>query len=165
MERDAASWRAEVAAAVRAACSRDLAEQAEDLAHEVLVRVLERGEGNPARGASYWRKAAYHAVVDELRRRRRRGEEMLDEDRVQSPGAGAHDPERRATGREIADAIAACVGRLGESRRLPVVLFLQGHSAPESAELLGWAVKRVESGLYRGLRDLRHCLTRKGWRP
>lgn len=157
--------RAEIAGAVRRACGAALAAQAEDLAHEVLLRVLERGEGNPARDASYWRKAAYHVVVDEIRRRRRRREDALEDFRPNAEPAAAtvHNPERRAAGRQLGEAIGDCVKRLSETRRLPVVLFLQGHSVPESAALLGWAEKRAESGLYRGLRDLRNCLSVKGW--
>ena len=47
-------------------------------------------------------------------------------------------------------------------RRLAVTLHLQGHSVPEAARLLDWAVKRTENLVYRGLADLRECLTAKG---
>jgi RNA polymerase sigma-70 factor (ECF subfamily) len=163
---DMETLREEIVRAIRGVCPAWIVSQAEDMAHEILIRVLEKREGNPVRQASsYWRKAAYHAVVDEIRRRRRRREDLLD-DHITNGVAVAtstQDPERRAASRDMGDAIQDCVRRLRETRQLPVVLFLQGHSVPEAAALLGWAGKRVESGLYRGLRDLRACLAGKGW--
>lgn len=161
-----ATLRDEIARTIRRVCPSAVAAQAEDLAHDILLKLIEKGEGDPARQASYWRKAAYHAVVDEIRRRRRRREDPLDDalPRGGPAAASAHDPERRAASREIGEAIGECVRRLRTTRRLAVVLFLQGHSLHESAALLGWADKRVESGLYRGLQDLRGCLARKGWK-
>lgn len=163
-EADIATLREEIARTIRRVCPSAIAAQAEDIAHDVLLRLIEKGEGDPVRQPSYWRKAAYHAVVDEIRRRRRRREEPLDDRNPQEPAAAfAQDPERRAASNEIGQAIGDCVERLRETRRLPVVLFLQGHSLHESAALLGWASKRAESGLYRGLQDLRACLARRGW--
>jgi RNA polymerase sigma-70 factor, ECF subfamily len=164
---DFGALRAEIARAVRDVCPASIAAQAEDLAHQVLIRLIERREleGNLLRPPSYWRKAAYHAVVDELRRVRRRREESLDHEGVHHEPAtgGMPSPERQASSNQLGEAIAACVGELSEPRRLPVVLFLQGHSVPAAAALLGWDLKRAESGLYRGLRDLRSCLAGKGW--
>ncbi|MBP7147546.1 MAG: sigma-70 family RNA polymerase sigma factor [Acidobacteria bacterium] len=164
-EKDAALIRAEIARTVRKVCPSAIAGQADDIAQDVLLRLLERDEVDPARPASYWRKAAYHAVIDEIRRRRRRREEPLGDPGSQAEPTApfAHDPEQRATGSQVGEAITYCVRRLRDTRRLPVVLFLQGHSVQEAAALLGWEVKRAESGLYRGLKDLRVCLARKGW--
>jgi RNA polymerase sigma-70 factor (ECF subfamily) len=50
-------------------------------------------------------------------------------------------------------------------RRRAVMLYLQGHSVPEAARLLGWTAKRTENLVYRGLADLRHCLRAKGHTP
>lgn len=157
--------RAEVARTVRGVCPVVISAQAEDIAHEVLLRLLEKAEGIPAWPSSYWRKAAYHAVIDELRRRRSRREDSLGglESNTEPSAALVDDPLRQLESAELGAAIGECVKGLRETRRPAVVLFLQGHSAPESAALLNWAVKRLESSLYRGLQDLRECLTGKGW--
>ncbi len=162
---DSASMRAEIARTVRGVCPAVISAQAEDIAHEVLLRLLEKAEGKPVWQSSYWRKAAYHAVIDELRRRRSRREDSLDDQESNTEPAAApiHDPQRQLESAELGAAIGECVKGLRETRRPAVVLFLQGHSAPESAALLNWAVKRLESSLYRGLQDLRDCLTGKGW--
>lgn len=164
-EAEIAALRAAIARTIRQVCPSAIAAQAEDIAHDVLVRLIEKGDVDPTRQSAYWHKAAYHAVVDEIRRRRRRREEPLDDRNPQDEPAAAfaQDPERLAASNEIGQAIGECVQRLRETRRLPVVLFLQGHNLQESAALLGWASKRAESGLYRGLQDLRACLARRGW--
>jgi RNA polymerase sigma-70 factor (ECF subfamily) len=58
-----------------------------------------------------------------------------------------------------------CLRRIVRPRRLAVVCNLHGHSAPETARLLGWTVKKVEHLVSRGLHDLRACLERKGLVP
>jgi RNA polymerase sigma-70 factor (ECF subfamily) len=46
-----------------------------------------------------------------------------------------------------------------------VTLYLQGHSVPDAARILDWPAKRTENLVYRGLADLRACLSNKGLRP
>lgn len=166
-EFDYAGIREEVARAVRRGCAGELASQADDVAQEVLTRLLERhrrGELSEAREAAYWRRAAYHGVIDELRRRRRRREEALDDD-PQRASPAMPSPERMAASSELAKAIEACLRGLTEGRRLAVFLHLQGHTHAETASILGWADKRAGSAIFRGLRDLRACLQEKGWAP
>lgn len=74
-------------------------------------------------------------------------------------------PERIAAGREIGRALLACLDRLVRARRLAVTLYLQGHSVPEAAALLAWTVKRTENLVFRGLADVRRCLTARGMTP
>ena len=52
-----------------------------------------------------------------------------------------------------------------ESRRRAVALYLQGHTVPSIAELFGWSTKKAESLVYRGMANLRTCLTAKGVKP
>ncbi len=143
---------------------------AEDVAQEVILRLIERsrqGEGNVEDGASYWRKAALHEVVDRIRRRRRRPEESLSSNPVgvANTQSRAPDPERSALQGEIGRAIGDCLGEITQGRRLAVALYLQGHTIREAASVLGWHQKRTESLLYRGLGDLRLCLRGKGVHP
>lgn len=116
--------------------------------------------------ASYLWKVAYTALVDEIRRYRRRREVPLEEDGWEGgPATEALSPERQTAGREIARGIQDCLPRLVRPRRMAVVLYLQGHSVPEAAKLLDWGNKRTENLVYWGLADLRECLNRKGLKP
>ena len=65
----------------------------------------------------------------------------------------------------IGDGIVDCLARLLPARRRAVALYLQGHSAPETGNLLGWSLKRSENMIFRGLADLRRCLAGKGLSP
>ena len=160
----------EVLSAVRQGCPVALRGEVEDVAQDVLVRLIDRhrkGEVVAARSPSYWRRAAYHGLVDELRRRRRRREQTLDDEQIEMPLGpdSASSPERGASNAELAEAIAICLRGLSEGRRIPVFLYLQGHTQPEAASLLGWAPKRAASAIFRGLRDLRSCLSGRGFKP
>ena len=88
----------------------------------------------------------------------------MGEGQASVPAAGP-DPAERAAAEEIGRAIRACLARLLPNRRLAVTLYLQGHTGPETASILGWSLKRAENMIFRGLADLRACLTRRGITP
>lgn len=169
--RDVDGLRADLARAVRRICPSSLADRADDLVQVALMRVVEiqkRSEGNAELSTFYLQRAAKSALIDEIRRIRRRQEVALDEAMVESqPAARAPDadPERAAAGRELGRAIQRCLGRLIRPRKVAVTLHLLGHSVPEEARLLGWSVKRVENLVYRGMADLRGCLELAGAAP
>lgn len=171
-----AQWTALAAAmtrAVRRQCPAWLSAQAPDIAQAALMKVMaaERKAGEPRTLSPYYlHRAAHSALVDEIRRRRSRPEVSLDEapdedsaPRIEPQAGGT--PETQASLRQLGDAIRDCLRAIIRDRRLAVTLHLQGHSVPEAARLLNWDAKRTENLVYRGLADLRQCLTRKGHRP
>ena len=114
----------------------------------------------------YLYKAAHSALVDEIRRVRRRGEASLENGDAVIAIAGAHlNPERIAASQEIGRGIEDCLAQMSDERRLAVTLYLQGHTVPEASRILDWSAKRTENLVYRGLADLRECLMLKGMRP
>ena len=168
---DYVALRRDIARAVGRLCPNWMAHTRDDLVQAALLRVMhivERrsplSEGNRAVSTSYLYKVAYSVLVDELRRIRRRRETDLQEDAVLVARA-QENPERTAAARQIGRGIRGCLRALKRERRLAVTLHLQGHSVPEAARLLDWALKRTENLVYRGLSDLRTCLTAKGMRP
>ncbi|HEX3130741.1 MAG TPA: RNA polymerase sigma factor [Thermoanaerobaculia bacterium] len=165
--------RGELVRAVTRVCPPWLASRSEDLVQVALLRVLEvhrRSEGNAQLSSSYLRKVAYSALIDEIRRWRRRKEVPLEPegegiDPAAERATGNPDPEERSGGREVGDAIRDCLGRMVAPRRSAVVLHLQGHSVPEIGRLMGWDGKKADNLVYRGMNDLRECLGSKGVRP
>ena len=166
--------RAALARAVRRQCPGWLRDHAEDLVQSALIKVMAMpgtGEGNRPLSSFYLYRVAHSALVDEIRRRQRRREVALEVDeseerragRVEPPTAG--DPEQDASHRELGLAVRDCLLAMTSDRRQAVMLHLQGHSVPDAARLLGWAVKRTENLVYRGLADLRRCLRSKGHAP
>jgi RNA polymerase sigma-70 factor (ECF subfamily) len=129
-----------------------------------VMELLRRSERTDDLGSSYLWRVAYTATVDEIRRLRRRREVAFEDASPERPAPDA-DPERAHAGSEIGEGLAACLARLVQARRLAVALYLQGHSVPEAARLLGWGEKRVENLVFRGLADLRRCLAAKGLTP
>ena len=88
-----------------------------------------------------------------------------DEPQTQIEPRAQGDPERSAAYRELGAAVRECLLGANRDRRLAVTLYLQGHSVPEAARLLGWDAKRTENLVYRGLADLRQCLMGRGHTP
>jgi len=169
---DYTTLRRDVARAVARLCPRWDAARRDDLVQAGVMRVMqltakraEAGEGNQSMGSSYLYKVSYSVLVDEIRRQRRRHETDLEEDGVASAAIAREDPERTAASREVGRGIQDCLSRMKRERRLAVTLHLQGHTVPEAARILEWAVKQTENLVYRGLADLRECLMAKGIRP
>jgi RNA polymerase sigma-70 factor (ECF subfamily) len=169
------SLRAAMARAVRRQCPAWLAADADDIAQMALMKVVashQSGEGKPPPSSFYLHKVAHSALVDEIRRRRRRREVALDDGstngdegpRAREPVA-AGSPEGDARLQQLGAAVRDCLQGMKRERRLAVMLYLQEHTVPEAARLLGWVVKRTENLVYRGLADLRQCLLAKGHRP
>ena len=171
---DAERLREHLERAVRQVCPRWLVSEADDFVQTAMIKVMDiarRREGTVELSAFYLRKTAYSAVVDEIRRRRRRREVPLEDDREELDRPGLDQPvdvpgpERRTAGRELGSAIHECLAELIRPRRLAVTLHLQGHRIKEVGELMGWNRKKAENLIYRGLADLRTCLAERGVAP
>ncbi len=164
-----ASLRARLLVAVRSVCPCGLRDHQEDIvqvAMMAVLRQLEKIEGSRRFPSSYLRKAAFSAMVDEIRRRRSRGEVPLEpddgelvlvEDRA--------NPERETMAGEISVELRACLDRLAPPRRAAVTLHLLAYKVPRISEKMGWKRKQAENLVYRGMQDLRECLRRKGLQP
>jgi RNA polymerase sigma-70 factor (ECF subfamily) len=130
-------------------------------------------EGERTLSSFYLHKVAHSALVDEIRRRQRRREVALEVQESEDHPGGIEpraprapgDPEQTMALRELGTAARACLLGMTADRRLAVMLYIQGHSVPEAARVLGWDVKRTDNLVYRGLADLRRCLLAKGHMP
>jgi RNA polymerase sigma-70 factor, ECF subfamily len=166
---DFTKLRQDLAHAVARVCPRWQPAFRDDLVQSAVMRVMQvlakpagESEGNPLLTSSYLYKVAYSVLIDEIRRERRRRETSLEEVAVAQQVITEESPERLATSHELGRGIQDCLTRIKRERRLAVTLYLQGHSVTEAARLLEWTAKRTENLVYRGLADLRECLTAKG---
>jgi RNA polymerase sigma-70 factor (ECF subfamily) len=168
-DQDYERLREDLKRSVAKVCPRWLADRSEDLVQVALMRIMEirrKSEGTAEFTPYYLKRAAYSALVDEIRRLRRRQEVSLQgddgEEATFDPASESPDPERASAGREAGRAIRDCLDRMVRPRRMAVTLNLQGHSVPEIGRLLGWTGKKAENLVYRGMADLRGCLAEKG---
>ena len=163
-----ASVRRKLEQAVSKICPYLPASDKDDVVQAAILRLLkiqQKSEGNREFNASYLWRVAYSALIDETRRRRRRKEDPLEQEVLDTTVHASGNPERETAARELGSAIQVCLQRLVRTRRLAVTLYLQGHGVPEAAQLLDWQRKKVENLVYRGLVDLRQCLNAKGIKP
>lgn len=172
-EEEVARLQRKLEKAVASVCPPHLSDRREDLVQDALIKVIQILQDRPVGtqlNATYLWRTAYCALVDELRVLRRRAEVPLgDGAEDDGPAISLVSPEpgpaRAGTGAEIRRALSHCLERLAESRRLAVILYLQGESAAEAGKLLGSATKKVYNLTFRGLQDLRECLKGQGVTP
>jgi RNA polymerase sigma-70 factor (ECF subfamily) len=165
--------RRDLARVVARLCPGWLSSQRDDLIQAAVMRVMQivdagatGREAKDSLASFYLYKVAHSALVDEIRRVRRRRESALEsDDHVAVAPAASVNPERIAASHEIGVGIRECLSDMSRERRLAVTLYLQGHTVPESSRILDWSAKRTENLVYRGLADLRKCLITKGIRP
>lgn len=160
-------FQGELARAVERVCPRWLKDQQEDLVQSALIRVIEivqRGDGERDVASAYLWRVAHNAVVDEIRRRGR-WQQVSIEDQVgpAAPLSTLPSPEQHYAGQQIHRAVRACLGHLVPSRKVAVTLYTLGHRASQIADRMDWSHKRAKNLIYRGLADMRRCLTKKGF--
>lgn len=164
---EVASLRDRLNSAVSRACPAWFEGHEEDIVQNALVQLLrsalKRGDRKSDLSSIYLSKVAHGAAVDEIRRWcRQREVPNRDEAMIERTPSANPSPEGETAAREIGRAIQQCLALMVRPRQLAVMLYLQGCSVPESARRLHWTVTKTENLVYRGLRDLRRCLTSKG---
>ena len=159
--------RADVERAVRNVCPRWLTDQIDDLTQVATSRILQRLRDTAGTSvvltSGYIYRAAYSALIDEIRKRRRLRELPMELDFV--PASHEDSPERRVEARSIREHVTNCLSTLMAARRRAVMLHLQGHSLDEICAILEEPRKKTENLAYRGLADLRRCLKARGIEP
>lgn len=155
--------------AIYRVCPAWMSDRRDDLVQVAMIKMMEAqrksSEGIIPTSSSYLFRVAHNALVDEIRRHRRKRESPLEEGDETVEQRDEHDPERDALSRQTGRAIKDCLSRIKRERRMAVTLYLQGHSVPESSQHLGWSRKRTENLVFRGLDNLRQCLRKKGIEP
>jgi len=151
---------------VHKVCPSDLRPIAEDLVQGAATQLwarMQAAEQPVEYGSAYLWRVANHAVIDEIRRRRRNREDPdAHADHLVSERGDPADAERR---RRVLVAVRACLADAPANRRAALGLHLQGLRLAEIAKALRCEVKRIDNLVYRGLAALRECLLGKGVRP
>jgi RNA polymerase sigma-70 factor (ECF subfamily) len=135
-------------------------EEALDVVQDTFVKALERaGTWDGRSEVGPWLgRIAVNQSIDRWRRRRRRGEETLD-DGPEPAAPGGMSAEHALQGRELGDRIGRALKGLPERQRAIVVLrHYDDLSLEEIAQTLGLQLGTVKSGLHRALARLRGVL-------
>ncbi len=166
---DLRTLRRALSRAVTRVCPRWLVAEREDIVQVAMTkvaRVMDGGKSAEEITSAYLARAAYHAVVDEIRRqRRRRGMTAIEEEVERTAVAEGPSPEAVAEGQQLGLEIRDCLSQMARTRRVAVALHLEGRGATEIASMFEWKRKQADNLVYRGMGDLRRCLTNKGLKP
>ncbi|SDZ67455.1 sigma-70 family RNA polymerase sigma factor [Pseudomonas sp. NFIX28] len=128
--------------------------QAEDLAHDTFVRVLESDATAVQQPRAYLHQTARNIAVDAYRREDRRG--AMELEAVYQGASPSGDPEHFMHAIQLADSIERALGELPlNCRKVFVWQKLEGLTQAEIAERLGLSKNMVEKYMIRTLRHLR----------
>lgn len=132
-------------------------QQAEDLAHDTFVRVLESDSRQVEQPRAYLHQTARNIAVDGYRREDRRG--ALEEVAFDTCQSLAGDPEHYMHAIQLADSIERALAELpANCRTVFVWQKIEGLTQAEIAERLGLSKNMVEKYMIRTLRHLRDRL-------
>jgi len=148
-------------------CPQNLGLEFDDIEQEARIRMWKAlsGEREIRSVASYSHRVAVTTTIDAVRRVKARREEQLDgADESGRPVASSstESPEEVAQQRQLLERVEESLRELPENRRRAVRLHLQGFSSVEIADLTGWTEPKSRNLAYRGLRQLRDALRRRG---
>jgi len=136
-------------------------EQAEDLAHDTFVRVLEAASSGVEQPRAYLHQTARNIAVDGFRREDRRG--AMEEAAVDFSQSLTSDPEHFMHAIQLADSIEQALAELpANCRTVFVWQKIEGLTQAEIAERLGLSKNMVERYMIRTLRHLRDRLDGPG---
>lgn len=165
-DREYASLRKAIVRAVRRACPAWLVSHHEDIAQIAITKiaaVLEGGKPLADLSKAYVARVAYNAVVDEIRKQRRRHALSAVDDAPEDLPDAQLGQHKVLEGRQLGLAIKDCFADMAQTRRVAVGLYLEGRGATEIAKMFEWKRKQADNLVYRGLADLRKCLEGKGY--
>ena len=147
--------------AVRSSVPGWLAQDAEDIAQNAVLKVHRKLQQNPeaALNRTYLKRVAHSVLVDEIRHRRRRFEGHQED--AEGEDFEVPDERRRPEPQGLGDALQDCLLKQQQRRRRALTLHLLGHNAVEVAELTGVKTKVADNLIYRALASLRDCLRQK----
>ena len=133
------------------------AEPGEDLANEVIIRVMHSATRQKGSFNAWLYRIAANVVADYYRLAKRRRERPLEENRMTALGVDpAHEVARRLD-------LQSAIGRLTEDQRELVILkFTQGLSNEDISEITGRSLDAIRGLQFRALSALREILDHRG---
>nr|WP_302328693.1 sigma-70 family RNA polymerase sigma factor [Pseudomonas sp. DVZ6] len=132
-------------------------QQAEDLAHDAFVRVLENPNEQVEQPRAYLHQTARNIAVDGFRREDRR--QALELEAFADGATHGSDPEAYVHALELADSVERALAELPlNCRRVFIWQKLEGLTQAEIAERMGLTKNMVEKYMIRTLRHLREHL-------
>ncbi len=132
-------------------------QQAEDLAHDAFVRVLESDQIGVEQPRAYLHQTARNIAVDGYRREDRR--QSIEHDMLDGLADCNGDPEAFMHALELADSVERALAQLPlNCRRVFIWQKLEGLTQAEIAERMGLTKNMVEKYMIRTLRHLREHL-------
>jgi RNA polymerase sigma factor (sigma-70 family) len=138
----------------------------DDLLQEIRLKiwqVYKISHENAQFNKTYIKKVIYSVLIDEINRARKEDRVLKSSERRLVQDLAKN--ESKQTGRETLRAfLLESIGELNKSKQLAIKLRLEGFSIIEIAGLNNWSYRKTCLILYRGIRELKRILQRRGIR-
>lgn len=137
-------------------------EAIEDLTEEVFLRAIEAicaGHGPTSHVKGWLYRIAHNLVIDEYKRRSRRGA-TIDFDALAEVAQEGLTPHEQAMSAAGCERIWRCIERLSDQEAEVIKLTIEGHGAQDLAPLLRIGDSAAKGRLHRGRRRLAKLLSK-----
>jgi len=146
-------------------CCNGNRDEAADILQSVYVQILDKG-ANSFRGDSSFKTWLFSIIRNNANRRRIKLSRRLKkiQDLILAPSNPETDSESRYIANEFRSQVLDLLGRLSEKQRLVLhLVFYQGLTLQEAAEVMGISVGSVRTHYERGKTKLREEMKKIGW--
>jgi len=137
----------------------------DDVFQEVKIKIWKvlHNEKKITNYSSYIKKIVDSSVIDQLRKfKREEGIYLHEKSKKISEQKGSYSPDDFYGERDMKEVIGRAVGKIIESRRKVVKLYLLNMNIEEIAAYFRWSKDKTRNLLYRGLADLKRILKEHG---
>ncbi len=138
--------------------------QGDDLLQEINVRIWKALEGRPEKKiflGAYVKRVVFSVFINEVKRANqersqlcRSGRQLCGQVEEASPRQGSKD--------DLKEIVVESLSSLSPAEGRVLRLRLEGFSFVEIAKLMAWPVRRTHFAYYRGIREIKKILARRG---
>lgn len=137
----------------------------DDLLQSIYVKIykiFEKNEKKIGFQRSYINRIVDSVVIEAIKRSRRETKALNELNHTLTAGQGLAHAKSLLQSSDVKEIVLNSLAELEESRRCVINLYLSGMDFDEIARLQKWSLGKTSSLFYRGLKDLKRKLEKRG---
>ncbi len=136
----------------------------DDLLQEIRIRIWKayRSRGDDIQYFNaYIKKIVFSVFINEINRIKKE-DKLLEIARTNASQQDGSNEERLASHELLKKTLVASIGNINKSKQQVIKLRLEGYTIDQIARLNNWSYRKTCNMLYRGIRELKHEMRKKG---